>query len=265
MPLAPRTFLLISLALAAPAVARAQEATPTPNEQAAERVYTFEEVTKPAVIISMPPAQVQAKKGKLLDRNGTVKVGVVLSSNGQVRDVMVLEGLSQSQNFAAVKAARRITFMPAQKDGRPVSQMLVAEYTFRLVTEEYGTAAELKGLSKFYVDAGGDAEARVEITDEILKRLPQLASVESPEQAEFIVRFDSYERREGGSVGSSPIPWPHKVSVGRGWVVRPLAEDRRRQLMYFDNTKSSPGEGKPSRQFARAFVYEYKAANGLKN
>ncbi|HEX8117211.1 MAG TPA: energy transducer TonB, partial [Pyrinomonadaceae bacterium] len=138
MPLAPRVFLLLSLALVMSVAARAQEATPTPSEPDTERVYTFGEVTKPAVILSMPDVVYHRSGAKLLDVGGLVKVSVVLTASGRVADAQVVEGLSQNQNFAALKAARRITFMPALKNGVPVSQSLIISYEFKAVTEETG-------------------------------------------------------------------------------------------------------------------------------
>lgn len=267
-PLRQFVFLL-SLTLAAAGLCRAQEATPAPGDAAAERVYTREEVSKPAVITEMPDPAFQKKLGdKLLDRNGTVKVNVVLLSTGRVGEVELLEGLSQAQNFASIKAARRIQFMPAMKDGRPVSQLIVAEYTFRLVTDEFGTADEMKGISKFYVDAGGDRESREEITGELLRLMPELQLVDRPEQAECVILFYAYGRtdqqlsysaRTKRPIGSDP----QKVTVGRGWVVRPLGPNKQRVLWYYEDAKSSPVERRPTINFARNFVSAYRKANGL--
>jgi hypothetical protein len=53
------------------------------------------------------------------------------------------------------------------------------------------------------------------------------------------------------------------VKVRRGWVVRPLAADRQRVLMYYEDAKFLPVERKPTVNFARAFVGAYRKANGL--
>jgi len=271
--LAARTLLLSSLFVAACcASALAQEPSPaspesTPSTQ--ERVYTREEVTKPAVILSMPDPVLPRKLGKTFDVNGTVKIELVLTSSGKVADVKIVEGLSKAQNFAALKAARLITFMPATKDNRPVSQSYVAEYRFRIVEEEFGTADELKGVSKFYVDAGGDREAREELTGELLRLMPSLQLVDAPEQAECVILFIYYGRTDQ----PPPIVNPHtrqatygaplNVKVGRGWVVRPLGADKQRVLFYAEDTKYGPIERKPTTNFARAFADAYKKANGI--
>ena len=269
-----RSLLLSSLfAAACCASARAQEpsaaTTPDPAPSTQERVYTREEVTKPAVILSMPGPALPRKFGKTFDVNGTVKVEMVLISSGKIADVKVLEGLSQAQNFASLKAARQITFMPATKDNRPVSQSYVAEYRFRIIAEEFGTADELKGVSKFYVDAGGDREAREELTGELLRLMPSLQLVDSPEQAECVILFIYYGRTDQ----PPPVVNPHtreatynaplNVKVGRGWVIKPLAADRQRVLFYCEDTKYGPIERKPTTNFARAFTDAYKKANGI--
>lgn len=271
--LAARSLLLSSLfAGVCCAYAHAQQTpaeTPDAAAPAQERVYTREEVTKPAVILSMPDPVLPRKLGKTFDVNGTVKVELVLTSSGKVADVKVLEGLSQAQNFASVKAARQITFMPASKDNRPVSQSYVAEYRFRIITDEFGTADELKGVSKFYVDAGGDREAREELTGELLRLLPSLQLVDAPEQAECVIIFIYYGRTDQ----PPPVVNPHtrqtsynaplNVKVGRGWVIRPLAADRQRVLFYAEDTKYGPIERKPATNFARAFTDAYRKANGI--
>jgi TonB family protein len=239
---------------------RAQDAPPV----TAERVYTRDEVSKPAVIISMPDVVYHNFGEKLLDLSGDVKVSVVLSASGRVTDVQILEGLAKNQNFACLKAARRITFMPATKDGIPVSQSYVAVYGFRVKTQESGTTDELTGLTKFYVDAGDDREARGDMTGELLKLLPQLVVVDRPEQAECILKFygsRSVQLSEGRRGRRDGVPL--KVEHGRGWVIKPVGPDKQRVLMYYTGSKESFIENAPTTNFVRAFVYEYKRANNL--
>lgn len=260
LPLAARSLLLLSLFVAACcASARAQDepATPEPAQPSQEKVYAREEVTKPAVIVSMPDTNYHNYGAKLLDQTGTVKVSVVLSSSGRVTDVRVLEGLSQNQNVAALKAARRIVFMPAQKDGVPVSQSFVASYGFTVTTNETGKREELKGLTKFYIDTGGDREALGVLTGEVQKRLPQLVIVDRPEEAECILMFDGYRIRTFSDTNTGRNGVPITVDSGRAWVIKPLSADKRRVLLYY--------AGVTAKSFARGFVYEYKKVNDIKD
>ena len=253
-------MLLAALVGASAANVRAQESAPAPQE----RVYTREEVGTPAVIVSMPEPVYHNSGEKLLDLTGTVKVSVVLSASGRVTDVQLLEGLSQNQNFASLKAARRIRFMPATKDGVPVSQSYVATYGFKVTNQEVGTTDELKGLTRFYIDAGGNREALGEIAAELLKLLPQLVLIDRPEYAECILKFDAYRRTEfaeGPSRRRDGVPL--KMDFGRGWVIKPVTADKQRILMYYKGDKGSFVEDAPTATFVRAFVYEYKRANNL--
>lgn len=256
-------YLLLSLFFAAAfcASARAQDDTAAQPESvkdaAKERVYTREEVTKPAVIVSIPDPVYNKTGGKLLDLNGTVKVGVVLSSSGRVTDAQVLEGLSQGQNFASLKAAHRITFMPAQKDGRPVSQYFVASYSWIITTTEPGKPEELKGVMKFYVDTGGDREALGDITGELQKRLPRLTLVGRPEEAECILKFEGYRVSTFSDTNTGPNGVPITVNSGHGWVIKPVGADKRRVLLYY------AGAGVTAKSFARGFVQEYKKITGI--
>jgi TonB family protein len=258
-PPRPILFLMLLAALvgAAAEVVRAQEGTPATQE----RVYTREEVGTPAVIVSMPEPVYHNSGEKLLDLTGTVKISVVLSASGRVREVQLLEGLSQNQNFASLKAARRIRFMPATKDGVPVSQSYVATYGFKVTNQEVGTTDELEGLTRFYVDAGGNREALGEIAAELSKLLPQLVLIDRPEYAECILKFDTYRRTELSETPGGRDGVPLKVDYGRGWVIKPVAADKQRVLMYYKGDKSSFVESAPTATFVRAFVYEYKRAN----
>lgn len=242
-------------------------ATPEPETTTQERVYTREEVTKPAVILSMPEPVLQRKLGKTFDVSGIVKVEIVLTSSGKVGDVKVVEGLSKAQNFASVKAAHRITFMPAMKNGLPVSQSYAAEYRFTMTTNEFGKPEELKGLKKFYVDTWGDRAAREELTGELLRLMPSLELVDRTEQADCVILYSPYARMEQPFVtdmkGRVQYETPKRVRGGRGWAVKPLAADRQRVILYYEDMKYSFAEREPTTNFARAFIDAYKKANGI--
>ncbi|HEY9402733.1 MAG TPA: energy transducer TonB [Pyrinomonadaceae bacterium] len=64
---------------------------------------------------------------------GVVKLRIILGADGKVGDkVEVLEGLPHGVTEEAIKAARRIKFESARKDGRPVSQYVIVFYHFNL-------------------------------------------------------------------------------------------------------------------------------------
>jgi TonB family protein len=95
-------------------------------------LFASKEVTTRAIIKSKPnPAFTH--EARLQGVRGRVKLRIILGSDGKVRDRMeVLEGLPYGISEEAMKAARRIKFEPARKDGRPVSQYVTVIYHFNL-------------------------------------------------------------------------------------------------------------------------------------
>jgi TonB family protein len=60
-----------------------------------------------------------------------VVLRVILTSYGEVIDIREVSGLPYGLTEMARRAARQMSFEPAQKDGHPVSQYLTVEYHFR--------------------------------------------------------------------------------------------------------------------------------------
>jgi TonB family protein len=93
---------------------------------------TSKEVTTRAIIKSKPNPS-YTYEARLQGVRGSVKLRIILGSDGKVRDRMeVLEGLPYGITEQAMKAARRIKFEPARKEGRPVSQYVIVIYHFNL-------------------------------------------------------------------------------------------------------------------------------------
>ena len=65
-------------------------------------------------------------------KQGFVILKVALSSLGTISRVRVLRGLPFGLTESAIKAACKLEFKPAIKDGQSVSQWVTAEYVFRL-------------------------------------------------------------------------------------------------------------------------------------
>jgi TonB family protein len=63
---------------------------------------------------------------------GVVRLRVVLSSKGRVTNISVVKGLPDRLTERAIYAARHMLFLPAQKDGREVSQFVILEYNFNI-------------------------------------------------------------------------------------------------------------------------------------
>lgn len=99
------------------------EATASSDDQdVQETVYTGREVTRKVRITSKP-------EPNYVGIRGTVVLRAVFGSSGKVTKIIVVvdvPGLTEE----AIKAARRITFDPAIKDGRYVAMWLQLEYNF---------------------------------------------------------------------------------------------------------------------------------------
>ena len=63
---------------------------------------------------------------------GTVILRAVFSAKGTVDHILVLSYLPYGLTEASVAAARRIKFIPANKDGKPVSMFMQLEYNFNI-------------------------------------------------------------------------------------------------------------------------------------
>ena len=63
---------------------------------------------------------------------GTVILRVVFSRSGEVTNIRALQPLAGGLTEKAIAAARQIQFVPAKKNGQPVSMYMQLEYNFNL-------------------------------------------------------------------------------------------------------------------------------------
>ena len=95
------------------------------------RVYNTRDVSSKARILSRPEPQYteEARRNQV---TGTVVLRAVFAANGAVTNIKAVKGLPNGLTEKAIAAARQIKFVPAQKDGRSVSQYIQIEYNFNL-------------------------------------------------------------------------------------------------------------------------------------
>ncbi len=95
------------------------------------RIFSGKEVSSKARVISKPEPQYteEARKNQV---TGTVVLRAVFTSSGQVTNITTRAGLPYGLTERAIAAARQIKFVPATKDGRPVSMYIQLEYNFNL-------------------------------------------------------------------------------------------------------------------------------------
>ncbi|HVS82552.1 MAG TPA: TonB family protein [Pyrinomonadaceae bacterium] len=94
-------------------------------------IFSAKDVTTKARIVSKPEPT-YTEEARQHDEVGTVILRAVFAFDGTVRNIVVFRGLKYGLNERAVQAARKIKFVPATKDGRPVSMYMQLEYNFNL-------------------------------------------------------------------------------------------------------------------------------------
>ena len=95
------------------------------------RIFRSSEVSSRARVLSKPePSYTEsARKNQI---TGTVVLRAVFSSSGSVTNISTIRGLPDGLTERAIAAAKQIKFVPAQKDGHPVSMWMQLEYNFNL-------------------------------------------------------------------------------------------------------------------------------------
>jgi TonB family protein len=84
--------------------------------------------------ITFKPRPVYTEEGRKLKIEGEVLLEVVFTATGQIRVVKVVHGLGHGLDESAVRAAEKIEFKPAQRDGHPADFEAVLHITFQLAS-----------------------------------------------------------------------------------------------------------------------------------
>ena len=105
-------------------------AAPVLPDQDTGKIFKMGEVDhKVLVILRREP--VYATGAWVREIRGIVVVNTVFTASGKVMNVEVVNGLAHGLSQSAVAAAREILFIPAFKDGKPVSTHVRIEYSFQ--------------------------------------------------------------------------------------------------------------------------------------
>jgi TonB family protein len=104
-----------------------------PDTGAAETgpVFRSSELTQRARVLEKPEPT-YTESARKFSIQGTVVLRAVFSRNGEVTNIHVMRKLPHGLTEKALNAARRIRFIPAVKDGQPVSMWMQLEYNFNL-------------------------------------------------------------------------------------------------------------------------------------
>jgi periplasmic protein TonB len=102
-----------------------------PAGEGRDGIFRGSEVDQRARLLSKPEPQYteDARKNQI---SGTVMLRAVFSSSGEVVQIRALNTLPFGLTDRALAAARQIRFVPAMKNGRPVSVYMQLEYNFNL-------------------------------------------------------------------------------------------------------------------------------------
>jgi TonB family protein len=93
--------------------------------------YTAKDLTTRAVVKDRPePLYTQRARANQV--TGTVRLRMVLAADGTVKYIFALTRLPDGLTESAIRAARSIKFIPATKDGHPVSQFVTIDYNFNI-------------------------------------------------------------------------------------------------------------------------------------
>jgi TonB family protein len=83
-------------------------------------------------MLTSRPAPSYTKEARRNSIQGFVILKLLLAPDSKISRVKVLKGLPAGLTEKAIRAACKIKFKPAIKDGQPVARWLTAEYVFRL-------------------------------------------------------------------------------------------------------------------------------------
>lgn len=95
------------------------------------RIFSGKEVNSKARVLDKPePTYTEAARKNQI--TGTVVLRAVFSAGGSVTNIHAVSGLPDGLTERAIAAAKSIRFVPATKDGHPVSMWMELQYNFNL-------------------------------------------------------------------------------------------------------------------------------------
>jgi TonB family protein len=101
------------------------------GENSAGKIFPPRELTTRARILSRPEPE-YTERARQNHVSGTIVLKAVFAADGRVRGIRPVATLPYGLTANAIKAARRIKFVPATINGTPVSQYIQIEYNFNV-------------------------------------------------------------------------------------------------------------------------------------
>jgi TonB family protein len=100
------------------------------GEGKSETLFPDEVQTKPRILSKPSPTYTESARRTQL--GGTVILLLTCAADGTIKYIVPLQSLGRGLTEKAVDAAREIKFVPATKNGQPVSQQIIIEYNFNV-------------------------------------------------------------------------------------------------------------------------------------
>lgn len=82
--------------------------------------------------VTYQPKATYSDRGRSNNIQGSVRLAILLQADGTVGHILKLSGLGYGLDEEAIRAAKRIKFVPRMVDGKPVAVVIVREYTFTI-------------------------------------------------------------------------------------------------------------------------------------
>lgn len=101
------------------------------TSEAEPKIFSSKEVDARAIIISKPPPT-YTKEARRNGVQGFVVLKVLLTAEARVDRIRVTKRLPAGLTENAIRAACKLKFKPAMKNGQSVAQLVTLEYVFRL-------------------------------------------------------------------------------------------------------------------------------------
>ncbi len=126
------------LACAGPAINPARSQAGNSNQAEGDKVFTARSTVRKAKIKSKP-APKYPEEAVGYGAGALVRLRLILRASGEVTDISTVkvsmtkgapQDLADAFVREAVRAAEKVKFEPAQKDGQAVSQYIILEYFF---------------------------------------------------------------------------------------------------------------------------------------
>ncbi|MGH9881677.1 MAG: hypothetical protein ACRD6N_09605 [Pyrinomonadaceae bacterium] len=122
--------LLVTIPFLAAPLQAQQPGQASADEQCAFPIMRGNEVDKKLKILAKPEPAFSREDRRKYAREVIILTAVFCGS-GEVMKIKVKSGLADDVDAKAIEAAKKIQFIPGEKDGKKVSQVLILEYHVR--------------------------------------------------------------------------------------------------------------------------------------